>query len=125
MVTGGLEGLLAKTEALRSVGEMEVATSFIGACRSVEGRGSRGGGSFVLVTLPVFSSDSILTSAGLGLVSQDEGGSGVRAALVEDIFIDSSLSSRDLGRGGESFVPSSLVSRASAFAGLVSFCSCE
>lgn len=120
MVTGGLEGLLAKTEGLRS---MEVVTSFVGACRSVEGRGSRG--SFVLVTLPVFSSDSILTSGGLGLVSQDEGGSGVRDALVEDIFIDSSFSTRDLGRGEESFVPSSLVSRASAFAGLVSLCSCE
>ena len=67
-MTGGLEGLLAKTEGLRS---MEVVTSFVGACRSVERRGSRG--SFVLVTLPVFSSDSILTSGGLGLVSQDEG----------------------------------------------------
>ena len=122
MVTGGLEGLLAKTEGLRS---MEVVTSFVGTCRSVEGRESRGGGSFVLVTLPVFSSDSILTSGGLGLVSQDKGGSGVRDALVEDIFIDSSFSTRDLGRGGESFVPSSLVSRASAFAGLVSLCSCE
>ena len=105
--------MFAKTEALRSVGEMEVATSFVGACRSSEGRGSKGDGSFVLVTLPVFSSDSVLTSGGLGFVSQDEEGSGVCAALVEDDFGDSSTGE---GRGGESFVPSSLVSGASGFA---------
>ena len=71
---------------------MEVATSFIGACRSVEGRVSKGDGSFVLVTLPVFSSDSVLTSGGLGFVSQDayEEGSGICAALVKDGFSDSS-----------------------------------
>ena len=114
--------MFAKTEALRSVGEMEVATSFIGVCRSVEGRVSKGDGSFVLVTLPVFSSDSVLTSGGLGFVSQDEEDSGVCAALVEDSFSDSLTGE---GRGGESFVPSSLVSGVSGFAGLVSLCSRE
>ena len=117
--------MFAKTEALRSVDEMEVATSFVGACRSVEGRGSKGDGSFVLVTLPVFSSDSVLTSGGLGFVSQDEEGSGVCAALVKDGFSDSSTGEFVGGRGEESFVPSSLVSGASGFAGLVSLCSRE
>ena len=122
--------MFGKTETLRSVGEMEVATSFIGACRSVEGRGSKGDGSFVVVTLPVFSSDSVLTSGGIGFVSQDEGGSGVCAALVEDGFTNSSFSTGEFGkdfggRGGESFVPSSLVSGASGFGGLVSLWSRE